>query len=109
MFKHPEYEYVLFIQVGSACPYLSNDLSPYRSMEQVERVIKEIEKKHSRAYNGTYYIDNDFYENPYPLLPNGTYYKFLRRKVNDWESFSTKEDNVIHLDFRNKNVIKRIK
>lgn len=96
--KHVEYEYILYVKVGSACPYLAG-LEPMRSWREVMNTIKWIENKHSKSYNGWYYIDNDFYDNPYPLTSNGTYYKILRRKVNDWEVFNTKiEDNIIHIE-----------
>lgn len=93
---HVDYEYILYVKVGDATPYFAG-LRPMKKWEEVEDTIKEIEKKHSKRYMGFYYIDNDFYDNPYPLTASSTYYKILRRKVNDWESFSTKE-NVVSLE-----------
>lgn len=96
--KHVEYEYVLYVKVGSACPYLAG-LEPMRNWQQVKETIKWIEKKHSKPYMDWYYIDNDFYENPYPLLATSTYYKILRRKVNDWKDFKTKtKNNIIDIE-----------
>lgn len=90
--QHEEYEYILYVKVEKATPYL---LQVYHNWFEVMQTIKRIEKKHSKAYMGFYYIDNDFYENPYPLTQATTYYRFLRRRVNDWETFSTKEKSKI--------------
>lgn len=96
--KHEDYEYTLYVKVGDACPYFAG-LRPMKSWREVKDTIKWIEKKHSKSYMGWYYIDNDFYDNPYPLLATSTYYKILRRKVNDWKDFKTKtKDNIIDIE-----------
>lgn len=46
--KHPEYEYVLYVRQGKACPFLLNDNRPYTDMEQVIRKVHEIEKDHAK-------------------------------------------------------------
>lgn len=79
--NHPEYEYSCYIRVGSAKPYIA----PYvlYDMTDIYRVIEEIERKHNR-YHQAFYIDNDFYDNHYNKIENGTYYRFMKRKVNNW-------------------------
>lgn len=89
--KHDEYEYALYICVEGACPYISPD-SPFKE-HKIKEWIKYIEKKHKNPYNANYYIDNDFYHNEQKIA-HGTYYKFLRRKINDWKPFNTKENGV---------------
>ena len=90
---HPEYEYVVFCRVGNAQPYLKTVFSKF---SQVEQFIQGVEKWHNR-YNQIFYIDNDFYKNYYTKQINGTYYKILRRKVNDWEEFSADSKNFIKI------------
>ena len=85
--KHSKYQYAVFKQVGSACPYITE--LHFDNLEALRYYIGEIEKKHNR-YRQVFYIDNDFYNNKYEAREGGTYYKFLRRAVNDWEEF-TKE------------------
>ena len=87
--KHPEYEYTLYVQQASACPYT---ICVLNSFEQVLDKIEHIEKQHCYYWNRDFYIDNDFYNNKQERTPTGTYYKFLRRKVNDWEDFTTKDE-----------------
>lgn len=83
--KHPEYEYCLYIQVNNALPYITQ-LAYMTTINDLHRKIQEIEKKHNR-YKQRFYIDNDFYDNKYSIKSGGTYYKFLRRPVADWEEF----------------------
>lgn len=87
--KHYEYEYALYCRVGNACPYI-REINYITDMDGVYRYIEEIEKKHNH-YRQIFYIDNDFYKNNYSINMNGTYYKFLRRKVQDWEEFGVKQ------------------
>jgi hypothetical protein len=86
--KHSEYEYVVYKRVGSARPYLART---FDSFDDVLRNVQEIEKRHNH-YRQVFYIDNDFYENQYNQNLNGTYYKFLRRPVFDWEEFDNNEE-----------------
>lgn len=79
--KHSKYEYALYCRVGNACPYIARI---FNSIDEVYRYANEIEKRHNH-YRQFFYIDNDFYNNNYNLNSNGTYYKFLRRPVSDWE------------------------
>ena len=85
--KHPKYEYCLYVRVGQALPYIANKFS---DISDVYRFITQIEKRHNH-YRQIFYIDNDFYQNKYSLEAGGTYYKFLRRPVFDWEEFSEGE------------------
>mgnify|MGYP006898654553 CR=1 FL=1 len=52
-------------------------------LQSVYEKAKEIEKKHNR-YHQRFYIDNEFYHNEYKR-GEGVYYRFMKRKVNDWE------------------------
>ena len=88
--KHSEYEYCLYTRVGSACPYIT-ELHSVSNLDDIMRRVEQIEKRHNH-YAQIFYIDNDFYNNKYSFNQNGTYYKFLRRKVFDWEEFDSNED-----------------
>lgn len=90
--KHPKYEYACYIRVKNATPYVQ---ARGDDMNDVWREIGEIEKRHAR-YNQHYYIDNDFYDNPYPNGDYSYYYRFLRREVNDWETLR-ENNNLIKL------------
>ena len=85
--KHDKYEYGLYIQVNNGLPYIIN-FPVTDAYKCISVRIQEIEKKHNR-YNQRFYIDNDFYNNKYTLDSGGTYYKFLRRIISDWEEFES--------------------
>ena len=87
--KEQGYEYTLYVQVGTACPYTINI---YDNFEKVLNYIERIEKQHCYYWNREFYIDNDFYHNKYERTMTGTYYKFLRRQVGEWQDFSTKDE-----------------
>ena len=86
--NHPKYEYCVYIKVRGGTPYLSWQGT---TLTDVYRHIKEIEKKHNR-YNQHYYIDNDFYINTYHNNDYVYYYRFMKRKVNDWQTLKTKSN-----------------
>ena len=96
-----KYQYGLYTQVGNARPYI-NDLTFISNMYDLSRYIEEIEKRHHH-YRQMFYIDNDFYKNKYTLECGGTYYKFLQRRVLDWEEVKIQEckprycNNVINM------------
>lgn len=83
--KHAKYQYALYKQIGDACPFITE--LHFDNYDGLMVCIKEIEKKHNH-YRQAFYIDNDFYQNQYNERAGGTYYKFLRRPVCDWEEFS---------------------
>lgn len=85
--KHPRYEYALYCRHGTACPFI---VRTFDDIYQVYRHIEELEKRHNR-FHQIFYIDNDFYKNHYSINQNGTYYKFLRRPVSDWQEFEIGE------------------
>lgn len=70
-------------------------------LQQIYIKVQEIEKSHQRR-NRPFYIDNDFYENIYNRNENCVYYKFMKRRVNDWENLENDEpeiDNIIYGNF----------
>ncbi len=89
--KHPKYEYTLYVRVGQAKPYL---MRTFDSIEDVIRHTEALEKRHNH-YRQIFYIDNDFYKNRYNENLNGTYYKYLRRPVFDWEEFNESEESKV--------------
>jgi hypothetical protein len=86
--KHLKYEYDVYIQTNNGKPYILG--RRFATIDDVYRYTKEIEKKHNH-YNQSFYIDNDFYKNEYDKKTVKVYYKFLRRKINDWEEFDKKK------------------
>ena len=87
--KHPKYEYTLYVQMKAGTPYIGVWRS--ESLQDVYAEIGEIEKKHAKIQL-PFYIDNDFYQNKFSNIQVGCYYKFMQRKVNDWETLKTKEN-----------------
>ena len=85
--KHPKYEYALYCRHGQGIPFIART---FDDIYEVKRFIQEVEKRHNH-YHQIFYIDNDFYENQYSINLNGTYYKFLRRPVSDWQEFEAEE------------------
>ena len=81
--KHSKYEYMLYCQHGTGQPFIART---FNGFDEVKRYTEELEKKHNH-YHQNFYIDNDFYNNQYSINQNGTYYKFLRRPVADWQEF----------------------
>jgi len=96
---HYKYEYGIYIRVGSATPFIKKMW--FTNFDDVLNYVKEIEKKHNR-YNQIFYIDNEFYKNQYQQ-GIGTYYKFLRRPVNDWEEFSS--ETISNNDFIDSKIV----
>ena len=88
--QHPRYECALYTRVGNAVPYIT-EKRYIINITDILREIDSIERRHNR-YRQIFYIDNDFYENKYSINQNGTYYKFLKRPVNDWEELDTKTE-----------------
>lgn len=82
LLKHPQYEYVAYCRVSNAKPYIIP--CKFYTFKEVKDFIEEIEERFERD-GKSFYIDNDFYENKYCMNEKGTYYKFYRRPVSDWE------------------------
>lgn len=82
--KHPSYEYAVYCRVATACPYIK---ATFNNKKQLKAFMEDIIKWHNR-YHQIYYVDNEGYKNDYNNNLNGTYYKILRRAVNDWEEVS---------------------
>lgn len=86
--KHPKFEYTCYVQVKNGCPYIG--IWRGESIADVYRDILQIEKRHNR-YRQQFYIDNDFYKNKYKNGDFTYYYRFMFRKVNDWQTLKLKE------------------
>ena len=91
--KHPDYEFTFYVQVKNATPYIN--VWHAHNMYEVYEYIREIEERHNRTKQ-PFFIDNDFYDNKYKDGHYNYYYRFLQRKVNDWEQISLRK-NVIKL------------
>lgn len=77
-------EYCIYIRHGNACPFRTSAYSTFDSAKQALLIMTEdfIER------NKIFYIDNDFYENKFPLgVQGGTYYQIQEREVQNWEKF----------------------
>ena len=81
--KHPEYEYAIYCQFKTACPYIAVILN---SIQDVQRYL-ETRVKRCNQFRQIYYIDNKGFKNDYPkaMCPKGFYFKVLKRRVNDWK------------------------
>ena len=77
-------EYSIYIRYGSACPYRT---SSYTSFENAKQALLNMISDFD--YRGKiYYIDNDFYDNKFPLnLANIIYYQIQERVVEEWEKY----------------------
>lgn len=93
---HSKYEYTFYKQVADAMPYIG--IWKGTDMSDVYRQIAEIEKRHKRNHQ-RFYIDNDFYNNVYKNGDYVYYYRFMRRKVNDWETIRENENVIKICDF----------
>ncbi len=80
--QHPKYQYTIYTRHGNALPFLSGKFDSLRLVKmQLEYLAKDNDRYHRR-----YYIDEEFFDNEYKK-GEGTYYKILMRKVNDWEEY----------------------
>lgn len=82
--KHNKYDYAVYCRVSTASPYIT---ATFKDRKQLDRFFKGIIRWHNR-YHQIFYIDSKDYKNEYSKNMNGTYYKILKRKVNDWEEVS---------------------
>lgn len=89
--KHPKFEYCVYVQVKGGQPYLTWHGD---NIGDVQRYIKEIEKRHGR-YKQHFFIDNDFYVNEYHKNDYVYYYRFMKRKVNDWQVLKSEANSDI--------------
>lgn len=89
-------EYSIYCRYSGATPYILGKI--YNSKEDVIRRIYEIvASEEDRGY--LYYVDNDFFENKYPLLIKNQMYLCVReREVSSWKKISNS-----HEDKENKN------
>lgn len=82
--KHTEYEFAVYVQCKTACPYIAIVLP---TIEDVTRWLKDRAKR-CNQFRQVYYIDNKGFKNDYSkaMANKGFYYKILKRKVNDWKA-----------------------
>lgn len=83
-------EYCIFIRYGSACPYRT---SPYTSFEKAKQALLLMVEDYEYK-NKFFYIDNDFFENKFPLTVGSIYYQIQEREVCNWEKYK-KDTNEI--------------
>ena len=101
--KHPKFEYTCYVQVKNGSPYIG--IWKGESIQDVYRDIMQIEKRHNR-YRQHFYIDNDFYKNKYQNNDFSYYYRFMYRKINDWQTLSlkgkeaNKENNILQFCYK---------
>lgn len=81
-----KYEYTIYIQIRNGTPFCSGI---YSNEKQVEEHLKSLIRRH-KQYKQIYYVDNKNYDNEYSKAQTGTYYKILRRPINDWQELTEK-------------------
>lgn len=79
-----KYEYTIYIQIKNGTPFCTGVLSDEK---QVEERLKGMIRRH-KQFRQIYYIDIKDYPNEYSPAQLGTYYKILRRPINDWEEIT---------------------
>lgn len=86
-------EYCIYIKHGIACPFRTSPYSTYDLAKQaLLNMISDFDYK-----GKIYYIDNDFYENKYPVgLQACTYYQIQEREVFEWKKYENKNTNEIN-------------
>lgn len=88
-------EYCIYIRHGSACPFRTSTYSTFDSAKQALLIMTQDFAERNRVF----YIDNEFYENKFPLgLQGCTYYQIQEREVFDWEKYNIKNTNEIKYD-----------
>ena len=94
-------EYSLICSFGNRKPFI---LDTFYSLDQAIAKIYEITNMDSEK-NKIFYVDNDFFENKYPLSNRGRYLCLKQREVSKWEKYyseeinSNKKNNII--EFKN--------
>lgn len=77
-------EYCIFVICNGGCPYTVGSYNSFLLARQaLMNMISDFDKRKT-----IYYIDNDFYENKYPLgLQNSRYYQIQEREVTEWKKY----------------------
>ena len=73
-------EYAIFKIVNGGCPYFNGVFSNFEQAKDSLEILISYEKEH----NHTYFVDNDFFENEYPLTNVQTYFCLKEREVEKW-------------------------
>lgn len=90
-------EYCIFERIGEGCPFYLQSYSNFNQAKQaLMNIISDYDYKRK-----IYYIDNDFFENKYPLgINKQIYFQIQERDVTEWvkaEEFQkTYSNNIIY-------------
>lgn len=83
-------EYCIFIKNKNGLPYILDTFSNIDDVKlQLMRMVSLEEER-----NRFYFVDNDFFENKYPLNGNGKYFCLKEREVTFWQNYSEKDNNI---------------
>lgn len=78
--QHEQFEYAIYIKIKQGTPFITGR---YTDEKQVAEHIRSMARRHDQ-YHQPYYVDCESFDNTYPPGIPGTYYKVLKRAVNDW-------------------------
>lgn len=75
-------EYSILIICNGGCPYSLGSYPTFSSAKMaLMNIISDFDYRKK-----IYYIDNDFFDNKYPVgLPNSRYYQIQEREVTEWK------------------------
>ena len=92
-------EYSILIRHGSGCPYI---LGTYNDIISVKHAVQNL-VDYEIERNRMYYVDNDYFNNPYPFCgSNLKYMKIQVREVTEWIQYSETENDVTYKKKNNK-------
>lgn len=90
-------EYAIYRINNGGHPFISGSFDNIMSAKmEIDKLVVNFNK-----YGYFYYIDNDYYDNVYPLSYRRTFYcKIISRDVSNWkdyQEFSAKSNNIVFL------------
>ena len=84
-------EYCILVICKGGSPYTIGNYANISSAKQaLMNMISDFDQRRK-----IYYIDNDFYNNKYPLgLQNSIYYQIQEREITEWKKYEENESNL---------------
>lgn len=78
-------EFCIYVRNGQGKPYILSSYSSFREAFIALNNIIDYEKERGRIF----YVDNDFYDNKYPLNLSGKYLCIMQRSITDWQKYES--------------------
>jgi hypothetical protein len=76
-------EYCIYVRKGNGSPYILKEYnSIYAAKDALYNMLSFYETR-----KRIYFVDNDFFDNPYPEVAASDYYCIKERNITDWVTY----------------------